>query len=115
MNTLGSGDVDDPRCPQCRQFVHNADLIVRQMEEAERKMKSLTEDLSKYEWIVIENAENIKNMRKNGMVLDDDSFEEAFRQTKRFLRLLEGINSSLNTMRRHYEDMDAFDNQLGTV
>jgi len=117
MKSMGSGDSeDDPRCPQCTQFRRNAELIVRQMESAEMKMKSLTEDLFRYEWVVIENAENIKNMRKNGQVLDEESFEVAFRQTKRFLRLLETINSNLNLMRQRYNDMDAQDNQtLGEV
>jgi 16S rRNA C1402 (ribose-2'-O) methylase RsmI len=116
MKSLGSGDRDDPRCPQCREFLKNAELIVRQMEDAEAKMKSLTEDLSKYEWVVIVNSDNIKNMRKNGQVIDDESFDVAFRQTKRFLRLLESVNSSLNLMRRRYDDMDNQDNQtMGNV
>jgi len=112
---MGSGE-DDPRCPQCKQFLANAELIVRQMEDAERKMKALTEDLFRYEWVTIENAENIKNMRKNGMILDEPSFEVAFRQTKRFLRLLESINSNLNSMRQRYNDMDSAEDQtLGDV
>jgi hypothetical protein len=115
MKSMGSGE-SDPRCPQCRQFLENAELIVRQMEEAEAKMKSLTEDLFRYEWITIENAQNIKDMRKNGMVLDEESFEVAFRQTKVFLRLLEGVNSNLNSMRRHFDDMDSTSNQrMGDV
>jgi hypothetical protein len=86
------------------------------MESADWKMKDLIDSLYKYEWTVIENAQNIKDMRKNGMELDEVSFEVAFRQTKRFMRMLESVNSDLNRMRRKFEDIDAFDNQcLGDV
>jgi hypothetical protein len=106
-----AGGDDDPRCPQCRQFVKNADLIVQLMDDAERKMKVLLEDLHKYEWVVIENAQGIKNMRKEGLEVDEESFEVAFRQTKHFLRMLETINSHLNKMQRDYDDIDSYSNQ----
>lgn len=116
MRTIGGGASDDHRCPQCRQFLTNADLIFSKMETIERKMKDLQMDLSKYEWIVIENSVGIRNMDKNGMELDKESFEVAFAQTKRFLRLLETIDSSLNSMRRNFNDLDSSNGQtMGTV
>jgi len=118
MRSVNSGDIDDRRCPQCRQFVENADIIVHKMETIERKLNDLHMALSKYEWTVIENATNIRNMRKNGMELDKDSFDVAFAQSKRFLRLLESIDSNLNSIMRHYDDLsdDYFNGKsMGTI
>lgn len=105
MNTMGLGDRDDHRCPQCRQFIANADLIVQKMETIERKMTELRESLSKYEWIVIENATGIKNMRKSGLELDKESFDVAFAQSKEFLILLETIEINLNSIGQQYNDL----------
>jgi hypothetical protein len=118
MRSAVGGDIDDHRCPQCRQFIENADIIMHKMETIERKMNDLRSALSKYEWTIIENSTNIKNMRKNGMELDEESFRVAFSQTKRFLRLLETIDSNLNSAIRHYDDLsdDYFSgNTMGTV
>ena len=116
MKVIGGGASDDRRCPQCRQFIANAELIVSKMETIENKISEIKSDLSKYEWIVIENSVGIKNMDKNGMELDKESFEVAFAQSKKFLRLLETIDSSLNSIRRHYNDMDYSDGRtMGVV
>ena len=116
MRTIGGGASDDRRCPQCRQFIKNAELIVSKMESIESKMNELQMDLSKYEWIVITNSIGIKDMDKNGQELDKDSFEVAFAQTKKFLRLLETIESNLNSIRRYYNDLDYSDDQtMGIV
>jgi len=116
MNSVGKGDSDDHRCPQCRQFVANAEIIVKKMEIVERKMIELREALSKYEWVVLENSIGIKNMRMNNMEVDAESFDVAFTQSKRFLRLLETIDSDLNKIYRYYNDIDSSDNQtMGTV
>jgi len=86
------------------------------MESIESKMNELQMDLSKYEWIVITNSIGIKDMDKNGQELDKDSFEVAFAQTKKFLRLLETIESNLNSIRRYYNDLDYSDDQtMGIV
>lgn len=113
MNSIGLGDRDDRRCPQCRQFVANAELIVPKMETIERKMNELQSVLLKYEWVVIENSIGIKNMRKNGMEINAESFDVAFKQSKRFLRLLEIIESDLNKLGHYFNDIDSdsFDDQ----
>lgn len=118
MRSVGNGDIDDYRCPQCRQFVANADIIVGKMETIERKMNALKSSLSRYEWIIIENAANIRNMKKNGLDVDRESFEVAFAQTKRFLRFLETIESDLNKIERYYNDISDgyFDGKsMGTI
>jgi len=113
---MGDG-VDDRRCPQCRQFLANADIIIQKMETIERRLKDLQESLSKYEWIIIENSTGVRNMRKNGMEVDEESFDVAFRQTKQFLRFLETIESDLNKFDRYYKDIDNYDGsgRMGTV
>jgi hypothetical protein len=110
-------DVDDRRCPQCRQFLANADIIIQKMETIERRLQELQESLSKYEWVIIENATGIKDMRKNGMELDVESFDVAFKQTKQFLRFLETIESDLNKFERYYNDINNYDgsSRMGTV
>ena len=118
MRSAVGGDIDDRRCPQCREFINNADIIIQKMETIERKMSDLQAALSKYEWTIIENSTNIKNMRKNGMDLDDESFQVAFSQSKRFLRLLEMFDSNLNSTMRKYDDLsdDYFSGKtMGTV
>jgi chromosome segregation ATPase len=109
------GDIDDRRCPQCKQFLANADIIVQKMETIERRLKDLQESLSKYEWTIIENSMGIKDMRKNGMELDAESFDVAFNQTKQFLRLLETIESNLNSIMRNYNDINNSDGSVGSI
>lgn len=112
---MSSGDIDDRRCPQCRQFLANADTIVQKMETIERKMGELQLALSKYEWIIIENSTGIRNMKKNGMEVDVESFGVAFAQSKKFLRLLETIDSNMNSIMRNFNDISDDRSGCGTM
>jgi len=108
---------EDDRCPQCKQFVHNTDIIVQKMDSIEKRFHALKDNLHQFEWTILENANNIRTMREKGFSeIDEESFEIAFRENKSFLRLLENIESSLGSMERKYDDVNnGCDNKMGYV
>ena len=116
MKSIGR-DEDDKNCPQCRQFIINSDIIVQKMDGIERRIFALKDNLHQYEWTIIENATNIRNMRENGFSdIDKESFAIAFQECKSFLRLLENIESSLGSMERKYDDVNnGTGNRMGYV
>jgi len=110
MRTIGSDGSDDDhrdkRCPHCRQFVANAAKIVQLKELIDNKIKDLTEALSKYEWTVIENSINIKNMKRDGLELDQESFVIAFNESVQFLNMLTSINVAVDKLVHEYKEMN---------
>lgn len=110
MRTIGSGNSDDDPhdkgCPHCRRFIANAEKIIQLKETIDNKWRDLNESVSKYEWVVIENSVNIKNMRKNGLELDQESFAVAFNESVRFLNMLTIINSSVDNLVCEYQEMN---------
>ena len=97
------GKGDNQRCPRCNEYILDSELIFNRMDTINRRYANIIDLYSKFEWVILENAENIRNMDKNGLEVEPQSFDYAIRQAKEFVKLLDIIDAHMDKQMREFD------------
>jgi len=114
MKPIGSGGEDDSRCPRCRQFLEITANVCDRVDTIESSINAIKRFIAENEWVLVENAENIKQFRHPDKEIEPESLQLAFAQAARFERLILMVSRAVDRMTAQCEDFAAVNAKTST-
>lgn len=113
MRSSGAGEDDHKQpCPRCREYIEQTELVMETVDAIESRMNELKEFFAKHEWVLIENADNIRKLHNPAKEMDMDSLQRSHAQGARFKRLTDSALRSLMRLRSLCDDFGGLDENL---
>jgi hypothetical protein len=99
MNSVGSSSGDDKTdCPKCTQFIERVEMMAFRVDAIRYQMQEISKFLAENEWVFIENAEKLRQIKNFDRDVDQKSFEMTNSQIIRFNRYIDKVKRALTSI-----------------
>jgi hypothetical protein len=113
MLSYGTDDDDDRKkrspCPKCQAYLEQVEVVVQNVDDIERRLEELKKFFASREWVLIENAENLKRVHNPEKDIDMDSLQQSWAQATRFNRVVESALRGLMRIQSACDDFGGVD------